>query len=87
MVHLNGSSAANLKSGYRIAYNAIDVAMDTIKAMATPHPRDYYVQKESVFEAAQEQHFNRLDALRNIREEFQKLEDLVQDQIDLKKIR
>lgn len=44
-VHLNGTDGASLMACYLEARQAVDFAMEALKATA-PHGRDYYVQPD-----------------------------------------
>lgn len=76
IVHLNGSSAANLIEQHKDAIRAIAAAQDAL-CSAAPHARDYYVVP-GAFELARAQHQERLDRLAAVREELELIARSVQ---------
>jgi hypothetical protein len=78
-VHLNGTSADDLIAGYRYAMEAVDAAIDAVKATG-PNGRDYYVQGPAALEQAQDEHRSRLVRLTAIADELRDLAIAVMDQ-------
>lgn len=74
MVHMNGSGKKNLIDGYIAAARAVNDAMVLI-CEAYPHMRDYYPLDNSdvIFKQAQEQHYTRIDKLREVALELNSL--------------
>jgi hypothetical protein len=74
VVHINGSGKHNLIQGYREASMAVGDAIEKI-CQAYPHMRDYYIMdnSEELFKQAQEQHYARIDKLREVATELNAL--------------
>lgn len=74
LVHINGSGKKNLIDGYLTASRAVQDAMVKI-AEAYPHMRDYYPldNDKELFKHAQEQHYARIDKLREVATELNAL--------------
>jgi len=58
-IHLNGTSAKDLSSGYAEAYAAINQAVDKLQN-TSPNGRDYYPQGNEAFAKAHEEHMGRV---------------------------
>jgi hypothetical protein len=74
LVHLNGSGKKNLIHGYVQAARLINDAMQKV-CEAYPHMRDYYPLDNSkeLFKKAQDQHYARVDKLREVATELNAL--------------
>lgn len=68
-VHLNGTSADELKRQYREAMRSVDRSVEAVVASA-PHGRDYYPISDVAFKKAQSQHQSRLRRLADIKQEL-----------------
>lgn len=78
-VHMNGTSADDLIAGYRYAMEAVDAAIDAVKATG-PNGRDYYVQGPAALEQAQDEHRERIARLGVVYQELLNLAIAVMDQ-------
>jgi hypothetical protein len=67
--HLNGTSAASLRDGYRAAHAAIGEALAALTG-AHPHARDYYPQGDDAFGAALAEHRKRVAAIASVHAEI-----------------
>ena len=67
MVHLNGSGKKNLIDGYLEAARTVNASIVKI-CEHYPHMRDYYAldNGDELFKQAQQQHYDRIDKLREI---------------------
>lgn len=76
LVHLNGTSCADLLGQYQEAINALMVA-ETALVETAPNARDYYPQGDDAFLRATVEHGRRLTRLTSIKDEIETiLEDL-----------
>lgn len=78
-VHLNGTSAEELKDQFHRACAALQGAY-TVLAGIAPHGRDYYVQTPDGYTQAREEHHARLAKITEIQAELVALYDAVTDQ-------
>lgn len=78
-VHLNGTSQDELLDQLCRACDAVRAA-EAALCSAAPNARDYYVQEADSFRIAQNQHFERLNKLRIVREELEHIAEKVSDQ-------
>ena len=62
-VHLNGTSATDLRDGYAAAYDAIDKAIDAL-AKAELNGRDFYPQGPDAYYQARKERDAAFDQLR-----------------------
>ena len=65
MIHLNGTSAADLLEGYEAAWMATGKVRDLL-AKAGPNARDYYPYGGNAWEQARGEHESRLQELARI---------------------
>lgn len=74
LVHLNGSGKRNLIKSYTGASLAVNDAIAKL-CETGPHMRDYYPldNDEELFKQAQEQHYARIDKLREVATELNAL--------------
>lgn len=75
-IHLNGTSADNLKEGWERAYSAIGEAKRALQE-TVPNMRDY-----ANFEKARNEHFERLQKLESVRQELVALCEGVDAQLE-----
>lgn len=80
-VHLNGTSGSVLEEQLCNVLVALRAALEFANE-ATPNARDYYVQGEGAFEAAQNQHTRRVEQLQAVRREYAEMLDNVVEQTD-----
>lgn len=68
-VHINGTGANDLLSQYEHAFSAVT---DAIRAVteAAPHGRDYYVHGPDAYQAARNEHLDRVRRLQTVAEEL-----------------
>lgn len=83
-IHLNGSPAKALQEALADAYRSIGEALGKLHETA-PHARDYYVQKPGAFAVAQDQYFQRLNALVTVRNELLVIREGIDDQLQKRK--
>lgn len=86
-VHLNGTSRKELQANYRTAYEALERALDAMKAIA-PHGRDYYPQDSKpvhgpVYLAARDQHDARVAAVAQVQRDILALHKSTREPADL----
>jgi hypothetical protein len=79
VIHLNGTSKAELLKGYTDALNALDAAMVALAAV-TVHGRDYYVIGSDAASIAFEEHNARRQALQNVHAELEAIAINISDQ-------
>lgn len=71
-IHLNGTGREALMTQVLDAAHAVDAAFTALCAME-PHGRDYYPQGANALRHAQREHGERIDAVRAIYRDLQKL--------------
>ena len=71
-VHLNGTSPKELQEQIRAAIDALHLAVEAMRN-AAPHARDYYPQGDDVYNVAATQHYNRIN----------KIEEVIQEYVDI----
>jgi hypothetical protein len=71
-VHLNGTSRQELIDQLYVAVRALHEAGSAL-ARAAPNARDYYVQNPLAFSLAQDQHYARMQKLRDITRELEQI--------------
>lgn len=80
IVHLNGSSKADLLKHYREAYEALHDAQVVVQT-TWPHARDYYVSSDlDAAKKAMEQHHSRIQRISAVLTELKELYDAVDNQ-------
>lgn len=80
IVHLNGSSKADLLKHYQEAYQALHDAQVMVQT-TWPHARDYYVSSDpDATRKAVEQHNSRIQRISVVLEELKELYDAVDNQ-------
>ncbi|MBO0784324.1 MAG: hypothetical protein J2P37_36440 [Ktedonobacteraceae bacterium] len=79
VVHLNGTSRDELLKQITDAIEAVNTAMGALQK-AAPHGRDYYVQSSTAIMTAMNQHYDRLEKLRDVRDELQRIGEAIIDQ-------
>jgi hypothetical protein len=72
LVHLNGTSRAALKLGYKLASNALRHAIEALGECA-PNARDYYPLSDSAYATATNEHAARMRALVELRASINEL--------------
>jgi hypothetical protein len=72
VVHMNGTSRAELLDQARKAHEAAENLRAALRAM-TPHGRDYYPKGNQLINTALDQHHNRLIRVEAIQEEIEKI--------------
>jgi hypothetical protein len=75
-VHLNGTDRAGLLAQLTTARNAVEAAMDAVRA-AAPHARDYYERIDSTFPVARVEHILRIARLQSVRDELVEIHQAV----------
>jgi hypothetical protein len=80
-IHLNGTSAEALRDGYEDALVAVRDAIRAI-AMNAPNHRDYYPQGVVAWQAALDEHRQRMFRLAEVADELTAIVNRVQDTID-----
>jgi len=75
-IHLNGTSAEELLEQYRKVLEALREAHRAM-AEAAPHGRDYYVQGTGAPSRAIHQHVDRLKAITELIEDYERLAESV----------
>ena len=78
-IHLNGTSARELREQLAKAYLAVTEAQDKL-AQAMPHGRDYYVQKGDATNEAQAEMRARIAKLEEVKTELMLMHQAVADQ-------
>jgi hypothetical protein len=71
-LHMNGTAPRDLFRECRTAMDGLSTAQEALAAM-TVNGRDYYPQGDDAFTKARAEHVKRLDAIRCIREEIEKI--------------
>ena len=79
LIHMNGTSAANLTDDLETAYSAIRAAIEALKQGA-PNQRDYYPLPPDRWEAARAQHYRRLQTLTDLQDELIAQCEMIHDQ-------
>lgn len=74
LVHLNGTSRAELVRQYETAMNALNTAIDLVRETA-PHGRDYYPLPPAVGGIAVQQHNDRMNRLCLVHNELSEIFD------------
>lgn len=72
-VHLNGTDGAELEEGYRVAAAFVLAARRQVEATA-PNGRDYYVQHDGAYAAAEREHRARREKLLDVQRELEALQ-------------
>jgi len=80
-IHSNGTSPEMLRRGYSEARLAVENAILAIERIEF-NGRDYYVQGQAAFKAANFETVQRIRLLRTVREELERIELHCQDAID-----
>ena len=80
-VHPGGTPRDELVAQISTALNALDLAIDAIRA-ACPNHRNYIPQGDGAFQAAQRQYLARLNQVRQARPELKQIMDAILDQRD-----
>ena len=83
-VHLNGSAGQNLIDENKAAAVAVKRAIEAVQA-AAPNARDYYVQDDSAYQRARDEHVARLKALDTVLAELTEIYIDVRSQLDARK--
>ena len=78
-VHMNGTSWKELYEQYEKASSAIRDAMAAMQS-AAPNGRDYYVHGQKAINTAQDEHWDRLKRMREIRAEIEYILMKISDQ-------
>jgi hypothetical protein len=79
MIHLNGSDADELLDGVTEGMSKLVAAMETLRRNG-PHLRDYYAYAmKGAFDAAQEQHADRLKRVESVLKELEKMAEAICD--------
>lgn len=73
VIHLNGTSARQLRDGYAEAHLAVAEAIEKIEACDPTHSRDYYPSGPDAWKRAQEASRKRYMDLQRVKAEFLKL--------------
>ncbi len=68
-IHLNGSSAEQLRAGYMAAIEAMHDAIEAL-AETAPNARDYYPQGDSAHTEARQEHEARMSKLMSVQAEL-----------------
>jgi hypothetical protein len=68
-IHLNGTSRQELIDQLSDAAHALEQAIEQV-CKAAPNSRDYYPQGNAAFGPAQDQHYDRIDRIRKVRDEL-----------------
>ncbi len=79
LVHLNGTPKQSLLDPLLKAYEETAILYHEL-ALTAPNGRDYYPLGAQAFEAAREEHFNRLTSVQRIREELEELINAIEAQ-------
>ena len=69
IVHMNGTSRAELLKQYVAAYKAVGAAEDALSG-TYPNGRDYYPSGPDAISAAMKEHHNRVMRLQTVKEEL-----------------
>ena len=81
-VHLNGTSKKELVEQLRSSVSILESAIEVMKE-ASPHMRDYYVQKDgdAIFQIARDNHYNRIAKVEAIIQEYHEIyEAMIKDE-------
>ena len=68
-IHLNGTGAEDLLTGYRAAMESVGDALD-VMMKARPNARDYYVQSDGAFRQATQEQTAREQKLQSVYDEL-----------------
>lgn len=79
-IHLNGTSAQSLLDQQTDAGHAVYKAMEAL-GNAAPNARDYYVQGDGAFQRAAAEHTARMEKLRSVYDDLQKLAEHIADHL------
>lgn len=85
-VHLNGTGGERLLEQQRDVCQALHAALDALRE-ASPNGRDYYVQGNDVFAQAAREHRARIEAIKMVLGEAEKIAHNISEQIDARKRR
>lgn len=75
-IHLNGTSADELKSQLEAVYVALGEAYAALK-QSVPNGRDYYPLGDVAMQVARDQHFRRLEVVQSLRDEMEMVCDMI----------
>lgn len=68
-IHMNGTSAEELRDGYAAACDALNTALEALQA-ARPNRRDYHTRAPEVWAAASKEHERRMHRLADTKHEL-----------------
>lgn len=71
-IHMNGTSRAELQRLNCTAWSKINEAISALQH-AAPNARDYYVQGDTAYRQAREEHLARIQRLVSVQEELSKM--------------
>jgi hypothetical protein len=80
-IHIGGSTARDLLSGYMAASVAVSTAIRSLELAAAPNGRDYYLQGPGSFAGAVDEHRERVARLRSVLTELQELAEHCSDAV------
>lgn len=79
MIHLNGTSRETLIDQHKLAIDKIEEALQALEGCA-PNARDYYLYSFPALKAAESDHVNRVEKLKNVKSELITMLDAIYNQ-------